>query len=329
MDLKSEEACKKAAEVISKADIMLFTHGAGMSADSGLAVFNDIAKIEAYEKRKLNYINLCKPSLIENEPELFYGFWGKCFDDYRTVVPHQGYFHVKSWKEKYFSWKGQPWEEKLRSRFESKMERYAIKGISMDEIWPFFVLTSNIDAHCLQPGLFSKNELYEIHGNTEKWQCAEPCCRETWTLDKDFLFKVDISTMLHSEIPKCKHCGNNARPWVLMFADCAWNGYRSGENDTRYSVWSDLAAALANEEKLRVVILEVGAGTNVPSVRMESEGFLSMIDEGLCTLIRVNPDFPNSNSEKVSRNMISIKSKGLVALSKINEFLNFNDEKSP
>ena len=33
---------------------------------------------------------------------------------------------------------------------------------------------------------------------------------------------------------------------------------------------------------------------------MESEGVLSKIDDGLCTLIRLNPDFPNSNSEKVS-----------------------------
>ena len=50
----------------------------------------------------MTYPDLCTPYWIDNEPELFYGFWGQCFNDYRRTTPHSGYFILKLFKEFYF-----------------------------------------------------------------------------------------------------------------------------------------------------------------------------------------------------------------------------------
>jgi hypothetical protein len=76
-----DRSCAHAAAVIESADILLVITGAGFSADSGLAVYNDIARIEPYADRGLGYMDLCEPHWLESEPELFYGFWGACLND--------------------------------------------------------------------------------------------------------------------------------------------------------------------------------------------------------------------------------------------------------
>lgn len=57
------------------------------SADSGLAVYRDIAKIEAYQTRGLHYHDICVPQWLEDDKALFWGFWGRCFNDYRETKP--------------------------------------------------------------------------------------------------------------------------------------------------------------------------------------------------------------------------------------------------
>ena len=52
---------------------------------------------------KTNYMKLCQPHWVKTDPEIFYGFWGSCFNSYRYTDPHDGYKIVKQWKEKYFA----------------------------------------------------------------------------------------------------------------------------------------------------------------------------------------------------------------------------------
>lgn len=35
--------------------------------------------------------------------QIFYGFWGKCFNDYMETAPHDGYRIVKEWADTLFS----------------------------------------------------------------------------------------------------------------------------------------------------------------------------------------------------------------------------------
>ncbi|CAJ1354421.1 unnamed protein product [Effrenium voratum] len=116
-----EESCAAAAQKLREADVLLFRpsggaerrsrkaeprarriNGAGFSADSGLAVYADVAKVPAYAKRDLEYHDICKTHWLFDEPELFWGFWGQCFNDYRLTDPHLGYEMVHHWVETLF-----------------------------------------------------------------------------------------------------------------------------------------------------------------------------------------------------------------------------------
>jgi len=94
--------CAEAARNISEADILLLCTGAGFSADSGLAVYADVAKVQAYAARGLTYPDICQPRWLDKQPELFWGFWGQCHNDYRDTPPHEGYAIIDRWADRWF-----------------------------------------------------------------------------------------------------------------------------------------------------------------------------------------------------------------------------------
>jgi len=311
---------------------LLFTSGAGMSADSGLPVFKDIANIEVYRKQNLMYIDLARPDWIENDPHVFYGFWGHNYNSYKDTNPNEGYFIIKSWRDKFFANNNlsvdKPWVEDFKSLCAKHYRLLESNPKEIPNFDPFFVYTSNVDRHNLKPGLFNEDEIYEIHGNSEFWQCSGPCTDKIWMLPEDFRFKVDLETMeaepgqIHPDVnnhPRCE-CGALARPWILLFGDMLW--LNLAFQRYRYNAWRDAMYELVSQQKeLKVVILEVGAGINVPTIRSVSENILEMLPEGQCHLIRINLDFPHTGSEKVSRFSVPIMEKGLFALKRINEIL--------
>ena len=77
--------CIDAANEIKQANILLLVTGAGWSADSGLKVYKDIGNIKAYREQNLSYADLSNPKMIQKDVELFTGFWGQCFNDYRDA----------------------------------------------------------------------------------------------------------------------------------------------------------------------------------------------------------------------------------------------------
>jgi NAD-dependent SIR2 family protein deacetylase len=178
------ELCTKAAHAIAEADILLVITGAGFSADSGLAVYNDIARIEPYANRSLAYHDLCEPHWLETEPDLFYGFWGACFDDYRETQPHKGYEVIARWRD----WTNQkPVAGAVR------------KELNNEKSGAFFMFTSNVDAHSFD--YFAAEEVRECHGNIETWQCAtQGSCSlpgDLWRAPMTaHRFNVDKRTML-------------------------------------------------------------------------------------------------------------------------------------
>ena len=95
-------AYAEAARHLAEADVLLLCTGAGFSADSGLAVYADVARIPAYASRGLQYHDICQPHWQQHDPELFWGFWGQCFNDYRETAPHDGYAIINSWAEDRF-----------------------------------------------------------------------------------------------------------------------------------------------------------------------------------------------------------------------------------
>lgn len=211
-----DSSCEKAANIIKNADALLLCTGAGLSADSGLAVYADVARVDAYAKLGFRYNDICQPKWLHDKPELFWGFWGQCFNDYRNTPPHEGYATVERWADKYF--RDTQVGESIRRAME---QRHALRYDGTEEPWgdlsdswnplpsvsaepylvkqmpsAFFAFTSNVDGHHYD--WFRPWEVRECHGNTELYQCgAQYTCSPTvWRAPAKFKFEVDKTTML-------------------------------------------------------------------------------------------------------------------------------------
>jgi len=215
LDAQLDANCRAAADALRRADVFLLCTGAGFSADSGLAVYQDIAEIEAYEDMGLRYHDICRPEWLKHDPEIFYGFWGACYNDYRDTGPHQGYGTLQQWRDTRFA--SSKVARAIRSALKEAEEGpdmassasgdpagFSTGGSSGSRSWPyaitghagaFFLYTSNVDAHSFD--FFDPFEVRECHGNTEVWQCGgdKPCCKRTWRAPLNFRFAVDTRTM--------------------------------------------------------------------------------------------------------------------------------------
>ena len=125
-----------------------------------------------------------------------------------------------------------------------------------------FVLTSNVDGQFQKAG-FDPARIVEIHGSIHAMQCLRPCSDDTWSA-APFTPDVDTATCrLVGELPRCPRCGGLARPNILMFGDRGWLGARHEAQERVLESWVAQAG--------RVTVVEIGAGTAIPTVRMLSE----------------------------------------------------------
>jgi len=128
-------------------------------------------------------------------------------------------------------------------------------------------------------------------------------------------------------IPMCPSCGEPARPSILMFEDDSYIWHRS--QDTRWKIFKKCVAAeireISSERKARVAILEIGAGSNVTTVRNTSEQLVSYFNDASVSLIRVNPELPLADDPELVRGdyceMIPIMSYGLDAIKRIDKII--------
>lgn len=143
-----------------------------------------------------------------------------------------------------------------------------------------FVFTSNVDGQFHKAG-FDPERICEIHGSIHHLQCLEPCCADIWPADEVRPEVDEERCQLVSPLPRCPRCGGVARPNILMFGDGGWLAQRTRRQQLRLEAW------LRQVGKL--VVIELGAGTQVPTVRWFGEG------QGV-PLIRINPTEPEVGS---------------------------------
>jgi NAD-dependent SIR2 family protein deacetylase len=94
---------------------------------------------------------------------------------------------------------------------------------------------------------------------------------------------VDESSMRAvPPLPSCPRCGGLARPNILMFGDFGWVSARTDAQAREHAGW------LRSLRGSRVVVVEIGAGTAVPTVRRHAE--LNAAATG--ALIRINTREP-------------------------------------
>jgi len=136
-----------------------------------------------------------------------------------------------------------------------------------------FVFTSNVDGQFQKAG-FRDSEICEVHGSIHHMQCLKGCAGDIWPA-RGFDPVVDEEQcLLTSDLPTCPHCGGLARPNILMFGDGGWLEFRERIQSAALRQW------LRRVE--RPIVIELGAGTSIPTVRMMGQQL-----DG--PMIRINP----------------------------------------
>ena len=251
-----QEQIHKATTAIAEADAMLITAGAGMGVDSGLPDFRGNQGFwRAYPviaKMGLAFAEMANPKWFERDARLAWGFYGHRLDLYRKTTPHKGFARLL-----------QMGKEKTHG---------------------YFVLTSNVDGQFQTAG-FDANCIEECHGSLHHLQCTQPCGDEIWHAD-DLDVPIDAEQLRAiGTLPSCRQCGSMARPNILMFNDGYWIENRTQAQEGRLWKWLEGLTVMTH----RLVIVEIGAGHAVPTIRIRSEFYAKAHQ---ATLIRINPDEP-------------------------------------
>jgi NAD-dependent SIR2 family protein deacetylase len=255
---------RRAASLVSSADALLITAGAGMGVDSGLPDFRGSGGFwrayPALGRLGISFEEMAQPRWFADRPEMAWAFYGHRRQLYRETIPHAGFQTLLRWGE-------------------SKPAGY-------------FVATSNVDGQFQKAG-FPAERVLELHGNIHRLQCTQPCSDAIWDAgDPPPALDIDMSSLTaRAPLPRCPQCGALARPNVLMFNDVDWSPGVRFEQENRYRHW------LASIRGRRLVIIELGAGTAIATVRMLGERLVTERDR--TSLIRVNPDATDAD-ERVS-----------------------------
>lgn len=232
MDLQSR--LNIAADWLRNADGILIAAGAGMGVDSGLPDFRgENGFWRAYPALKAEGIGFQDIANGEALRSNPIRTWG--FYGHRLNLYRRSVPHVGY---------------DILRRWSSEKERGA------------FVFTSNVDGHFQKAG-FPDNRVLECHGSIHFLQCSRSCSHDVWAAG-EFHPEVDEEQcFLTSPLPRCPKCGSVARPNILMFDDWDWIEIRAKRQRMRFEAW------LWSVDRL--VLVELGAGRSIPTVRYMSE----------------------------------------------------------
>ncbi len=238
-----------AAELVEQADLIVVAAGAGMGVDSGLPDFRGREGFwQSYPALARSGIDFYAAANPARFAEAPRQAWG--FYGHRLALYRRTAPHAGF------------------AILQHWMARADLGGV---------VYTSNVDGQFQQAGM-DEALVWECHGSLHHLQCSRPCTDEVWSADA-FVPDVDEDRCeLRNAWPLCPRCGALARPNVLMFGDDAWVSARERQQAHR------VAPRLA--EARRPLVIELGAGTAVPSVRMFSQHVLQRLKG---RLLRINP----------------------------------------
>ncbi len=249
----SNETIEAAKEALKNADALLITAGAGMGVDSGLPDFRgDEGFWRAYpvaRKLGLSFVELANPRWFEADPALAWAFYGHRLHLYRDTVPHPGFSML-------------------------------LDAAKQKEEW--FVFTSNVDGQFQKAG-FDEEKIVECHGSIHHLQCTS-CDAGIWNA-AGVEVPIDMEKFRALKWPHCERCGATARPNILMFGDWGWDSRRTSDQEECFEDFLQRCIV----KRLNLIIVEIGAGTAVPTVRLTGERLARELDT---KLVRINPREP-------------------------------------
>jgi len=242
----------EAAQCIRNAAALVITSGAGMGVDSGLPDFRGNQGFwNAYPMYERLGLSFIQAANPEHfEQDPHFG-WG--FYGHRTNLYRNTVPHVGF---------------------------HLLKAWSDQFSLPTFIATSNVDGQFQKAG-FEEDQILEVHGSIHHLQCTTPCSQDIW-LNQETI-DIDESTMRAHTTPLCPKCRRVARPNILMFGDYAWLHQRSALQEERFDHF------LEQHQVNPLVVIEIGAGTAIPTIRNLSERLGRR--PGTC-VFRINPREP-------------------------------------
>ncbi|MDO9079934.1 MAG: Sir2 family NAD-dependent protein deacetylase [Desulfuromonadales bacterium] len=266
-----------AAATIRTAEALIITAGAGMGVDSGL------------------------PDFRGNE-----GFWN-AYPPYRQLglsfIETANPAHFQ--RDPAFAWGFYGHRTNLyRATVPNPgftILRHWIKRFQLNA----FIITSNVDGQFQKAG-FPEEEILEVHGSIHHLQCLRPCCAAIWPNMESI--EIDEQTMRARHLPACPHCHGVARPNILMFGDFSWLDERCRQQEECYQDF------IHQQQGRRIVVIEIGAGTAIPTIRATSE---RLGRSPQITVIRIN-----LREAEISPPHLSLPCGGLAGLTALDTLLN-------
>ena len=283
----------RAASLLSSADALLVTCGAGMSVDSGMPDFRGPdgfwAAFPPLQRLGLRFSDIAHPQKFFENPTLTWGFYGTRMNMYRRAAPHEGYTTLTAL---------------ARSKFGDRS----------------FVFTSNVDGLWEKSGWHAER-LVECHGSIHVIQCADPTQCVGSREAPHLADAVDVEGrggdgMIHAaaagganaraapvvvdihvdaeslraapeSIPRCpRGCSGIARPNIMLFGDPLFILERTRAQEQRFAAWQDSLG-----DTTHLCVIDIGSGTAIPTVRWTAESIaLRFAARPGCTasLIRIN-----------------------------------------
>jgi NAD-dependent SIR2 family protein deacetylase len=275
MRAELRERCERAAAEVRRAGALVVTAGAGMGVDSGLPDFRgDQGFWKAYPPyEKLGLSFVDAANPAHFDQDPQLG-WG--FYGHRTNLYRRTAPHAGFRILR-------AWAERFRL--------------------PWFVVTSNVDGQFQKAG-FGEERVLEVHGSIHHLQCTTPCSEAIWTNGEQL--EVDEATMRSRQVPRCPSCGAVSRPNILMFGDFSWLDGRTAAQREWFEEF------LQDEAGRRLLVVELGAGSAIPTIRWTSE----RLGRGDACVVRINPREPG-----IAPPHLSIAAGALEALSAIDAAL--------
>jgi NAD-dependent SIR2 family protein deacetylase len=226
-------------EWLENADALVINTGAGMGVDSGLADYRgdggQWGQVESENAQSV--FEVVNPAAFLENPFYTWKLFGQRIKEYADTEPHQGFYILKSW-----------------------IERYQLD---------YFCLTSNIDSHFQKAG-FADEHIRELHGTLAYFQSSNP--QESAEIWKNELTGEEIMRNAEKGIfPTCPVTGTAARPNVYMFRDNTYINTRSKQQEQNFQLFLE-----RNWDK-KIVVFEIGSGPHVQTVRIKTRMLRSQV----------------------------------------------------
>ena len=285
------EACIRLKEAKNRGSKLLILTGAGMSVTSGVPVFrNADGSMHPDFLRFLGDYNAARKRHGLAEADDWFDF----------SVPEM--FNTETAPE---AWKYWRWRV-LRALVEPAEDyKNLMKLLCYFGEENVFICTSNCDMLHERAGM-SPERVLEIHGSLGRLQCSGPCHSKLYPVDNEMLGKFRNDEDWYPMCPK--NCGECMRPNVMIFGD---HKLVSNHLDNQQRRMSDFSNSFKTDKNH--VVLEIGAGVVVPSIRHYAENYGS---SGNC-LIRVNPSETECTKMESRKSKLSGKYFPLVTRSNI------------